>query len=188
MTFIQPINVLRIQEELKKYKELCAAYQHKPVMDEFRDIVNFILLQSGGDSILGESNETETVSESTMEYLYDKFMEDLIAEAHMEVGGDEEWDSTVNIAASSVKKVAAGIAVTAAAAGLYVAFLFKKGKLKASIAKEADLEKQKIKMFEKVAALKYKIAEIEGKEIPALGGLIPSVYDGADPEKPETKE
>jgi hypothetical protein len=187
MTFIQPINVLRIQEELKKYKELCLAYQHKPVMDEFQEIVNFILLQSGSGTTLGES--VETINDSTMEFLYESFIEDFpMFTERIEVGGDEEWDSTVNIAASSVKKVAAGVAVTAAAAGFYVAFLFKKGKLKASIAKEADLEMQKIKMFEKVAALKYKIAELEEREIPALGGLIPSIYDGADPDKPETKE
>lgn len=187
MTFTQPINVLRIQEELKKYKELCLAYQHKPVMDEFQEIVNFILLQSGSGTTLGES--TETINDSTMEFLYESFIEDFpVFEGHLTADGEAEWDTAVGAAVGGVKKVAAGVAVTAAAAGFYVAFLFKKGKLKASIAKEADLEMQKIKMFEKVAALKYKIAELEEKEIPALGGLIPSIYDGGDPEKPETKE
>ena len=35
MTFIKPINVLTIQDELKRYRELCLMYQHKPVRDEF---------------------------------------------------------------------------------------------------------------------------------------------------------
>ena len=71
MMFIRPTNVLRIQEELKEYQRLCAEFKHSPAKEEFEDIVNFILTQSG--SATGALSES--ISEKDMSYLFESFKE-----------------------------------------------------------------------------------------------------------------
>jgi hypothetical protein len=170
MTFILPTNVLGIQNEMKHYRQLCLQYDYTPAQKEYEDIVRFILLFSGdgiSESVLNESS-------STLDYLYESFIEDL-EEAHSEVDGEAEWDTAAGATINTTKNIVKGLAVGAALTGIYIAFLFKKGKIKSSLEQERKLELEKLKGFKKVVSLQVKLAELENKEIPELGNIIPSM-------------
>lgn len=197
MTFIKPINVLTIQDELKRYRELCQMYQYRPVRDEFADIVQFILLHSGNGNggALGESIETiQNVEQtSTFDWLYESFMEELelVTEkggGHIEAGGEEEFDTTVGLVAGTAKKAVNTVIGGAVIAGLYINFLFKKGKLKGSIAQEGQLEMSKLNLYEKVITIGVKLAKMKGESQPKLTDLTQPALTStpALPEKPES--
>ena len=178
MTFITPINVLRIQEELKEYKKLCQQFEYSPAKKEFEDIVQFILLHSG-DGI------NESVNESSMDYLYESFIDRLdLQEGHIETDGEAEWDTAAGAAIGTGKKLVTGLAVGAALTGLYIAFLMKRGKLKSSIGKELSLEQKKLDKFGELAKLKVDYANKTGKELPEMSSKIPTMTEGPELEKP----
>ena len=185
MSFILPMNVLRIQDELKEYRKLCNAYNHSPAKQEFEDIVNFILLHSGDG--INESFEgiqsIEDINEATKTYLYIKFNESL-NEDHLENTGSAEWDSAVNATVNTAKNITKGLAVGAALTALYIAFLFKRGKIKSSLKQEQSLEMKKLDQFGELAKLKTQYAEMTGKEMPKMSAQIPSMTEGPEMEKP----
>lgn len=182
MMFIRPTNVLKIQEELKEYQRLCAEFNHSPAKEEFEDIVKFILMQSG--SATGALSES--ISEADLNFLFESFIERLepILEAHVEVDGEAEWDTAVGAVNNITKKVGAGIVVGAATAGLYIAFLLKKGKIKGSIAKEKSLEMKKIDKFQDVVNLKVELAELKGDAIPSFSNM-PTMTPAPEMETPK---
>jgi len=188
MMFIKPTNVLRIQEELKEYQRLCGEFNHSPAKEEFEDIVNFILTQSG--SATGALSES--ISESDMNYLFESFKERLepLLErgggggGHIEADGEAEWDTAVGAVNNIAKKVGTGIVVGAATAGLYIAFLLKKGKIKGSIAKENSLEMKKIDKFQDVVDLKVELAKLKGDAIPSFSNM-PTMTPAPEMEAPK---
>lgn len=182
MSFILPMNVLRIQEELKEYRKLCNAYNYSPAKQEFEDIVNFILLHSG-DGIDESVSSIEDVNESTLTYLFESFSESL-EEGHLENTGSDEWDSAVNATVNTAKKITKGLAIGAALTGLYIAFLFKRGKIKSSLKQEHSLEMKKLDQFGELAKLKTQYAEMTGKELPKMSSQIPSMTEAPEMEKP----
>ena len=182
MMFIKPTNVLRIQEELKEYQRLCAEFNHSPAKEEFEDIVNFILTQSG--SATGALSES--ISEKDINYLFESFNEKLesLLEAHIETRGEEEFDTAVGAVNSVAKKAGAAIVVGAATAGLYIAFLLKKGKIKGSIAKEKSLEMKKIDKFQDIVDLKIELAKLKGDAIPSFSNM-PTMTPAPEMEAPK---
>lgn len=183
MMFIRPTNVLRIQEELKEFQRLCAEYNHSPAKEEFEDIVKFILLQSG--SATGALSES--VSEFDMDYLFENFkerLEPLLEGSAIETDGEAEWDTAVGTVNSVAKKVGASIVLGAATAGLYIAFLFKKGKIKGSIEKEKSLEMKKIDKFQDIVDLKVELSKLKGTEVPAFAN-IPTMTPAPEMETPK---
>ena len=182
MMFIRPTNVLQIQEELKEFQKLCADYNHSPAKDEFEDIVNFILLQTG--SATGAL--AESITQSDMDYLFENFNEKLepLLEAHLETDGEAEWDTAVGTVNSVAKKVGGAIVVGAATAGLYIAFLFKKGKIKGSIEKEKSLEMKKIDKFQDIVDLKVELAKLKGDAVPSFSN-IPTMTPAPEMETPK---
>jgi hypothetical protein len=184
MSFILPMNVLRIQDELKEYRKLCNAYNHSPAKQEFEDIVNFILLHSG-DGINESIKSIEDVNESTLTYLFESFNESLNeAGGHLENSGSEEWDSAVDATVGTAKKITKGLVVGAALTALYIAFLFKRGKIKSSLKQEQALEMKKLDQFGELAKLKTQYAEMTGKEMPKMSAQMPSMSEGPEMEKP----
>lgn len=175
--FIQPMNVLRIQEELKRYRELCLQFRYTPARSEFDDIVNFILLQSGSGGILGESTNSidEDLNESTSNYLFESFIETLEGELneapHIETDGEGNFDTAVGLTHGYAKKGVMAVVGAAALAGLYIAYLMKKGKLKASMQQEHQLEMQKLNLYEKVITIGVKLAKMKGETQPKLTDL-----------------
>jgi hypothetical protein len=182
MMFIKPTNVLRIQEELKEYQRLFAEFKHSPAKEEFEDIVNFILTQSG--SATGALSES--ISEKDMSYLFESFKEKLepLFEAHVETDGEAEFDTAVGAVTSVAKKAGAAIVVGAATAGLYIAFLLKKGKIKGSIAKENSLEMKKIDKFQDIVDLKVELAKLKGEAIPSFSNM-PTMTPAPEMEAPK---
>lgn len=179
MMFVQPLNVLRVQEELKKYQELCNQYNHSPAKKEFEDIVNFILLQSGNGTSIYESNS------DTIDYLYENFVQGL--NEAITTDGAAEFDSAAGAAIGAAKSVMKGLAVGAALTGVYIAFLFKRGKLKASLDNEKKIEMDKLNSFKKIIDLSVQVAKIKGEAPPKLTSLTqPSTTEEpAMPEKPD---
>lgn len=172
MTFILPTNVLGIQNEMKDYRKLCLQYNYTPAQKEYEDIVRFLLLFSGdgiSESIINENS-------STIDYLYESFIEDL-NEAHSEVDGEAEWDTAVGVAANTVNRagkaaavgaaaVGAGAVLAAASIGSWISYMFKKGKVKKAANKEYDAADVQLNDYSKIYQLKSKKAELEGKEAP----------------------
>lgn len=181
MMFVQPLNILRVQEELKKYQELCNQYNHSPAKKEFEDIVNFILLQSGTSGDIFESNS------DTIDYLYENFIKGL-DEAQISTDGAAEFDTAAGAAIGAAKTVMKGLVVGAALTGVYIAFLFKRGKLKASLDNEKKIEMDKLNSFKKIIDLSVQVAKIKGETPPKLTSLTqPSTTEEpAMPEKPDS--
>lgn len=172
MTFILPTNVLAIQNEMKHYKQLCLQYDYTPAQKEYEDIVRFILLFSGdgiSESILNENS-------STIDYLYESFIEDL-NEAHSSTDGEAEWDTAAGAAIGTAKKagavavagaaaVGAGAVLAAASIGSWISYMFKKGKVKKAANKEYDAAEAQLNDYTKIYQLKSKKAELEGRAAP----------------------
>jgi hypothetical protein len=157
---------------MKHYKQLCLEYDYTPAQKEYEDIVRFILLFSGdgiSESILNENS-------STLDYLYESFIEDL-NEAHASTNGEAEFDTTAGAAIAGVKAVgkeiavgaagaAAGISLAAVGIGTWISYMFKKGKVKKAANKEYDAANTQLNDYAKIYQLKSKKAELEGKEAP----------------------
>jgi hypothetical protein len=164
MMFIRPTNVLKIQEELKEYERLCAEYNHSPAKEEFEDIVKFILMHSG--SATGALSES--ISESNMNYLFESFNEKMepLLEAHLETDGEAEFDTAVG-AVKTVAKTAGALALGGViGAGIWIAYMFKKGKVKGAVKQENAAAMQ---ILDDAAALyqkKLKLSQLEDKEPP----------------------
>lgn len=190
MSFILPMNVLKIQEELKQYRDLCNAYNHSPAKKEFEDIVNYILLFSG-DGINESFGGLKEIDDSTMTYLFESFNEDLneagSSGPHTQVDGEAEFDTAVGVVTGTAKKALTGLAVGAAAAGMYIAFLFKRGKLKSSLAQEAKLDTSKLGLYQKIIDLAVQLAKLKDEPAPKLSDLTaPSpTSTPAMPDKPK---
>ena len=172
MTFILPTNVLGIQNEIKPYKQLCLQYNYTPAQKEYEDIVRFILLFSGdgiSESILNESS-------STLDYLYESFIEDL-NEAHASTDGEAEFDTAAGGVIAGVKSAknavvgagaaaVAGVTIAAVGISVWISYMFKKGKVKKAANKEYDTANTQLNDYAKIYQLKSKKAELEGKEAP----------------------
>jgi hypothetical protein len=190
MSFIIPINVLQIQEELKKYKQLCDEYEHTPAKKEFEDIVNFILLHSGTSGDIFESK----IDEYTLNYLYEDFSYKLNEargdSRHLETDGEGEWDTAVDHAVGISKKIIGGLVIGATLATVYIAFLFKKGKLKSSLDNEKKIEMEKLSAFKKVIDVAIKVSKAKNEPPPKLTDVIyPSTAEQPPmPEKPDSPE
>ena len=193
--FIQPMNVLLIQDELKKYRELCLRFQHSPAKEEFDDIVQFILLHSGNNAEMHESINYKT--NSTINYLYETFIEDLSEELNergdssgVEIDAAAETDTAVALTYSTAKKALVGALGLGVAAVLYIGYLMKRGKLKSAMDKEQQLEMQKLKLYEKVVTIAIKLAKLKGEPQPKLTDLTrPSLTNEPPlPEAPKDDE
>jgi hypothetical protein len=172
MSFILPTNVLGIQNEMKTYKQLCLQYDYTPAQKEYEDIVRFILLFSGdgiSESIINENS-------SSLDYLYESFVEDL-DEARAETNGEAEFDTAVGTAVAGVKAAknavvgagvaaGAGVALAAVGIGAWISYMFKKGKVKKAANKEYDAADTQLNDYAKIYQLKSKKAELEGREAP----------------------
>jgi len=172
MTFILPTNVLGIQNEMKHYKQLCLQYDYTPAQKEYEEIVRFLLLFSGdgiSESIINENS-------SSLDYLYESFIEDL-NEAHVETDGAEMFDKVAGetikgvqkvgkVAAVGAAAVGAGAVLAGASIGAWISYMFKKGKVKKAANKEYDAAVTQLNDYAKIYQLKSKKAELEGKEAP----------------------
>jgi hypothetical protein len=173
--FVSPINVLRIQEELKDYQRLCQEYNHSPAKEEFDDIIKFILLMSGNGTGIYESAQYEIMDE----YLYKKFIKELnennsvprwkkpLPEKLLEVeAGDQTASALVSAGSGAVQGAVGAVAFGAEKIGTWITYFFKKGKVKKFAMKEFDLSNKLLDEYTQIYKLMVKKAELEGKDPP----------------------
>lgn len=179
MMFIKPTNVLKIQEELREYEKLCREFNHSPAKEEFDDIVKFILMQSGSST----GALSESLSERDIDYLFENFNEKLgfINEAHIETQGEAEFDTAVGTVKTAAK-TAAGLATAGAlGVGIWIAYMFKKSKVKSAIKEEKATAMKILDDYAKIYQKKLELAKLEGKEPPKA--QFPSYPSGGSSSK-----
>ena len=165
MIFIRPTNVLRIQEELKEFQKLCAEFNHSPAKEEFEDIVKFILLQSG--SATGALSES--ISESDVDYLFENFnerLEPLLEGSPLTTDGEAEFDTAAG-AVKTAAKTAGVLAIGAAVGvGVWIAYMFKKSKVKSAVKAENAAAMQILDDYSALYQKKVELAKLEKKDTP----------------------
>lgn len=161
MKLITPQEYSMLKDELNEYVTLCNRYNFVPTRDEFQDIINFLLLFSGGDTTICESVLLDDLYESSIQLIEDSY------------DPGKDTDSAIGL----VGNVAAGAAGVAALVGLgtaaWIVYLFKKSKVKKSVKAETEKEMDKLKEYELLNKLIEKKAKLEGRdtwniEYPAL--------------------
>jgi hypothetical protein len=145
-----------LNSELNEYVVICNNHNYIPTKEDFKEIVDFLLLFHSGSTTLCES-----VDESVIDNLY---------ETQINAGGGVGWDAAGDFdkAVDTVNKLAAGsiaaVATGAVGVGMYVNYLFKKTKVMISSAKEKKILSKRIKNYKKLYDLKIKKWELEGSE------------------------
>jgi hypothetical protein len=153
--FVSPINVLKIQQELKEYQDLCRQYNYSPAKKEFDEIVKFILLYSG-NGIYESVNLEENVSDYLFENLQIKLNE---VEA-----GDSTASTSLKMAGDAAKGAAGLAAAGAQEIGTWITYFFKKGKVKKFADKPFEMSNKLLDEYSQIYKLKVKKAELEGKK------------------------
>ena len=160
MMFIKPTNVLRIQEELKEYERLCREFNYSPAKEEFDDIVKFILLQTGSST----GALSESISTTDSNYLFETFKEKI--DEYAETQGEAEFDTAVGTLKTAAK-VTAGLAIGGAiAVGVWIAYMFKKSKVKSSVKQENAAAMKILDDANTLYQKKLKLADLEKKDPP----------------------
>jgi hypothetical protein len=153
MKLITPHEYSMLKDELHEYVTICNRYNFIPTRDEFQDIINFLLLFSGGDTTVCESILLDDLYEGSFQFNEDSSYDP-----------GKDLDSIVGLAGN----VAVGAAGAAALVGLgtaaWISYLFKKSKVKKSVKTELQKEMDKLKEYELLNKLIEKKAKLEGRE------------------------
>ena len=146
--------VLEIKSGLNEFYSFCSNKSYTPNKQDVTEIVKFILLNSGA-------------STSGLMLEHDKFIDYLIKDSDFlimesdlisdlgEIGSVA--GGAAKVAGGALGVAALGIIGGAGVLGGYVTFLFKKGKLNASVKKEQSLKQKKIDEFFNLVKMKEKI-------------------------------
>lgn len=160
--FLNLTQVISIKEELNEFHKLCLSYSHKATDEEIREVIHFILLNSGAST-------TGTMSES-----YDSLLS-LMEGSDLYSDLGEIGDSVSGAIKGGVVGVGAAGAALALGTGVlggYIVFLFKKSKLKSNLNKEKELNQTKIDAFLNLAKMKQELAKLRDEE-PKLTSILP---------------
>ncbi len=165
-----------LKDELHEFVTICNRYNYIPPREEFQDIINFLLLFSGGDTTVCES------------ILIDDLYEDSLSQIN-EKGEDTSYDPTkdtesaIGLATAGAATAVGAVAAASIGVGMFVQYLFKKGKVKAAIAKEQSTMMKKLDSFNVLYSKKKELAKLKGETFDGIGKL-PGITDApALPEK-----
>jgi len=175
MMFAKPINILTIQRDLVEYRKLCDEFNYSPAQKEFKEIIDFLLLQGGSATSGGAM--TESFSDRDIKYLYDNFCfklkETNINEATvilegkpLETQGEAEFDTAVGTAKTAVVGAAALGIAGVVGAGMWIAYMMKKGKVKGAVKQETAAAMEPLEAYKEIYLLKVERAKLQGKTIP----------------------
>lgn len=169
MKLIDPNEYLLLREELNEFVTLCNRYNYTPSKDEFDDVIRFILLQQGGGaSHLCESYELNPFK--LMNNLYASF--DFDESNHIDEAGsgstyepEKDFDSAVGTVTTGAKMAGAAALGGAVAVGVFISYLFKKGKIKSMVQKELDAEMKKLQGYQELATKRKELAVLKGETV-----------------------
>tara|TARA_B110000503_G_C7135321_1_gene408548 strand:- start:452 stop:1042 length:591 start_codon:yes stop_codon:yes gene_type:complete len=188
MMFAKPINILTIQRDLVEYRKLCDEFNHSPAQKEFKDILDFLLLYGGASTAGGTM--TESFSDRDMKYLYENFIHklnisnvnesEIILEGKpLETDGEAEFDTAVGTAKTAVVATAALGIAGVVGAGIWIAYMMKKGKVKGAVKQETAAAMEPLNAYKEIYLKKVEKAKLEGKTIPK--GDPPGFPQGTEP-------
>lgn len=155
--FVQPINVLKVQQELKEYQKRYLAFNSSPAREEFQNIINHILLHSGDGSGLYESFKSDPTIE---DYLYERFIEPL---------REAKGRSSEGEYAEADPDLVAGILKQGTSDSLkWIKFISVIGKIRSSIKKEKEASMEILDQYIALYNKKSELARLQGREDPDL--------------------
>ena len=156
--FVSPLNVIRLQQDLKEYELLCKKFRYTPAKKEFEDIAQFILLHSGNGTGIYESFSYETVEN----YLYENFIHKL----NEFDAGEDTGKTAANLGAGAVGAAITGAAFSVEKIGTWIIYFIKSGAVKKPMQKIYDESINLLDVYNKIYDLKVKKAKLEGSEEP----------------------
>lgn len=168
MKLIYPNEYSDLRSELNEFVILCKTQNYRPVQEDFNEIIKFLLLNHTAVGHMCESFESNP--DSITNHLFESFSEDIESiDEYTAFAGDSTYDNkedfktATGMVGAAAKGVAAGAVVGAVATGMYVQYLFKKGKVKKLVQKELDAELQKLGKYQKLHDLKKQLGKLKGE-------------------------
>ena len=190
MKLIYPNEYSDLRSELNEFVILCKTQNYRPVQEDFNEIIKFLLLNHTSVGHMCESFELNP--NSIVNHLFESFNEDIESIDEVAFAGDSSYDNkadfdTATAAVGTGAKVAAGAAIAGVVAtGMFVQYLFKKGKVKKLVQKELDAELKKLGKYQKLHDLKKQLGKLKGE---APGKVdFPGMASGPDIEPIPTPE
>lgn len=191
MKLIYPNEYSDLRSELNEFVILCKTQNYRPVQEDFNEIIKFLLLNHTAVGHMCESFEANP--DSIVNHLFESFNEDIESIDEVAFAGDSSYDNKADFdtatgaVGTGIKAAAAGALVGAAATGMFVQYLFKKGKVKKMVQKELDAELQKLAKYQKLYDLKKDLAKKKGENPSAVE--FPTMAQGPELEPvPEPKQ
>ena len=191
MKLIYPNEYSDLRSELNEFVILCKTQNYRPVQEDFNEIIKFLLLNHTSVGHLCESFEANP--NSIVNHLFESFSEDIESIDEVAFKGDssydnsKDFDTATGLVGAGIKGAAAGALVGAVATGMFVQYLFKKGKVKKMVQKELDAELQKLGKYQKLHDLKKQLGKLKGEAPSAVE--FPTMASGPELEPvPEPKE
>jgi len=168
MKLIYPNEYSDLRSELNEFVILCKSQNYRPVQEDFNEIIKFLLLNHTSVGYMCESFEANP--NSITNHIFESFSEDIESiDEYTAFAGDSSYDNKADFAtATGIVKTGAmaagGAAIAGAVAtGMYVQYLFKKGKVKKLAQKELDAELQKLGKYQKLYDLKKQLGKLKGE-------------------------
>jgi hypothetical protein len=173
MKLIYPNEYSDLRSELNEFVILCKSQNYRPVKEDFNEVIKFLLLNHTAVGHMCESFEANP--NSIVNHLFESFNDDIESieelDEYTAFKGDSSYDNKKDFdtATGLVKTgavVAGGAAIAGAVAtGMYVQYLFKKGKVKKLVQKELDAELQKLSQYQKLSQMKQKLGDMKGEKV-----------------------
>lgn len=149
-----------LKNELNEFVVICNSHNYIPSKSDFQEVIDFILLYNSGSTTLCES-----VDNYLIDNLYESFE---LNEGSADAEGD--FDNAIGFISKTTTVAATSVVAGAVGVGMYVKYLFKKGKLAMSVAKEKKVLLNRIKNYKKLFDLKVQKWKLEGsdKDFPTM--------------------
>ena len=184
MKLISKTEYLLLNEDIKEFIVFCNENNYIPNKSDIKDIIEFILNEEDSMSELTESYNHN--SDFLVDSIYEKALNEIKFKGDNEYDNSKDFDSATGMVKTAAM-MAGGAALTGAiGTGIFVQWLFKRGKVKKLVSKELDAELNKLKGYQKLVELKNKLAELKGDTVGKIE--FPTMATGPELEPLSKKE